>query len=69
MSLFRREFARPSRAAFLATASRTFIYNRKIAILDLAARDIDNELSRLAEIARTPWTLVGHDRNYRPDCQ
>jgi hypothetical protein len=51
MSLVRREFARPSGTAFLAPSPRPFIYSRKIAILDLTARDIDNELGGLAEIA------------------
>jgi hypothetical protein len=49
MSLVRREFARPSWAAFLAPAPRPFIYRRKIAVLDQAARNIDNELGGLAE--------------------
>lgn len=78
---FLRDFCAPfwrqasgSRGATLAAHSRrgrvyaTFLW-REFAILDLPARDINNELGCLAEITGAFGMLVGHDRNYRIDCR
>ena len=41
---------------------------RRLAILYLAARNIDHELGELCGIARALESLVCHVRNYRDDC-
>ena len=40
-----------------------------LAVFDLTARDIDNELGGLAEVAGALRMLAGHDRNYRRNRQ